>query len=168
MIFEPPFVLDSNVFIEAAKRYYAFDIAPTFWQELVRHARSGRLFSIDRVYDELMKGGDELARWAKRDFLSYFASTADQEVLEAYGEIINWAYAQAQFTEAAKHDFARADNADAWLVAYAKAKGCVVVTHEQYKPEVKSKIPIPNICRAFGIQYVDTFTMLRQLGVTFR
>ena len=24
-------LLDANVFIEAAKRYYAFDLAPSFW-----------------------------------------------------------------------------------------------------------------------------------------
>lgn len=79
-----------------------------------------------------------------------------------------WAVQQAQFSTQAKADFARADNADAWVVAYAMAKGCVVVTHEQYDPNIKRKIPIPNVCKAFGVPYVDTFEMLRRLGVKFQ
>jgi hypothetical protein len=77
-----------------------------------------------------------------------------------------WAHANDQFTMAAKANFSRADNADAWVVAYARAKGCVVVTHEQFDPNVRRDIPIPNVCQAFGVQNVDTFQMLRDLGVT--
>jgi hypothetical protein len=163
----PPFLLDSNVFIEAAKRYYAFDIAPTFWDQLVHHARNGRLLSIDRVKDELDRQRDKLSCWANDQFHSYFASTGEQEVMKRYVDIISWAYAQSQFTLAAKREFAHADNADAWLVAYATAKGCTVVTHEQHDPNIKRRIPIPNICREFYVPWVDTFTMLRQLGVSF-
>jgi hypothetical protein len=168
MTLPPLFLLDSNVFIEAANRYYAFDIAPAFWQQLLHHAHNGRLLSIDRVKNELARQQDDLSQWANGQFHSYFASTADQEIMRAYADTIQWAYSQAQFTPAAKEEFAQADNADAWLVAYAKAKGCVVVTHEQYDPNIRRRIPIPNVCRAFGVPYVDTFTMLRQLEVSFR
>jgi len=58
-------------------------------------------------------------------------------------------------------------SADGWLVAYAKVKGCVVVTHELPSPDVRRKVPIPNVCRAFNVQFVDTFEMLRTLGVRF-
>jgi hypothetical protein len=90
MNFQPPFVLDTNVFIEGAKRYYAFDIVPSFWEELVKQAGNGRLLSIDRVKAELNKGKDQLARWANRQFHAYFASTAQQAVLGAYADIIAW------------------------------------------------------------------------------
>ena len=164
----PRFVLDTNVFIEAARRYYAFDIAPAFWGELGRQAGTGKLLSIDRVKDELARGNDDLAQWANGQFHPYFASTADRDVLRAYGEIMRWVDQQAQLSQQAKADFARAENADVWVVAYAMAKGCVVVTHEQYNPDIQRKIPIPNVCKAFGVPYVDTFEMLRRLGVTFR
>ena len=74
-----------------------------------------------------------------------------------------WSQGQAQFTTAAKAEFARV--ADGWLVAYALAKVCIVVTHEQFNSEAKARIMIPNACRAFGVQYVDTFQMMRELGV---
>jgi len=162
------FVLDTNVFVEAARRYYAFDIAPLFWEELVRQANARRIISIDRVKYELDLGKDELAKWANGHFQAYFDSTADETVVNAYCEIMVWANQQMQFNDEAKADFAKGDNADPWVVAYAKAKGCVVVTHEQFDNRIRRKIPIPNVCQAFSIPYVDTFEMLRQVGVTFK
>ncbi len=55
------YVLDANVFIEAARRYYAFDLVPRFWESLIHHAAKGRIESIDRVKQELDKGKDEIA-----------------------------------------------------------------------------------------------------------
>jgi len=50
------YVLDANVFIEAARRYYAFDLAPMFWESLVHHAVNGRIQSIDLIKRELERG----------------------------------------------------------------------------------------------------------------
>jgi hypothetical protein len=157
------YVLDANVFIEAARRYYAFDIAPPFWPILIDQARNGQLLSIDRIKGELERGKDELAEWAKINFHEYFASTADDDVTAAYGRIMVWSQGEAQFTHAARAEFASAP--DAWLVAYALAKGCIVVTHEQFNSEAKARIKIPNACREFGVEYVDTFQMMRNLRV---
>ena len=159
------YLLDANVLMEAARRYYAFDIAPGFWQALIQHAQAGTVLSIDRVKREIDKGNDDLKNWANYDFHSWFASTNDLEVIEAYARVMQWANEQTQFIDAAKSEFAGTDNADAWLVAYALAKGCVLITHEQPARDAKARIPLPNVCQAFGIPYVDTFQMLRTLGV---
>jgi predicted nucleic acid-binding protein len=159
------YVLDTNVFIEAARRYYAFDIAPPFWESLVQHAANGRIYSIDRVKQELERGKDELTTWATSQFNDAFASTDEEDVIESYSEVISWVQAQDQFLDAAKANFAAV--ADGWLVAYAKAKGYIVVTHEPPAIDARSKVPIPNVCEALGVSYVDTFAMLRELGVRF-
>lgn len=127
MIGEPIYVLDADVFMTAARRYYAFDIAPAFWQSLIDYASDGRVLSIDRVREDIWRGKDELTEWADSAFSQWFASTADGDVIEAYREIISWAQGQSHFTGGAKAEFA--NGADGWLVAYAKAKGCVVVTN---------------------------------------
>ena len=75
---------------------------------------------------------------------------------------MGWIDAQVQFTGAAKEQFAR--GADGWLIAYAKAMGYVVVTQEQISADVRRRVPIPNVCTEFGIRYVNTFEMLRELG----
>jgi predicted nucleic acid-binding protein len=162
---DPVYLLDTNVFIEAARRYYAFDLAPRFWESLLQHSENGRVLSVDRVRQELERGNDELARWVKGHFRQAFASTDEAGVIQAFGEIMNWVQAQGQFTGAAKAEFA--NNADGWLVAYARVNRCVVVTHEVMAPDARRKVPIPNICHAFGVQNGDTFEMLRTLGVRF-
>ena len=72
---------------------------------------------------------------------------------------------QAQFFDAAKAEFA--DGADGWLIAYARAeKATQLVTQEQFRPDVKRRIPITNVCRQFKLEWIDTFEMLRRLGVS--
>ncbi len=162
---EPPYVLDANVFIEAARRYYAFDLAPRFWESLEHHAANGRVRSIDRVGQELERRKDELARWVDNNCSHAFDSTDEPDVIQSFGEIMTWEQRQNQFFAAAKADFA--SGADGWLVAYAKAKGCFIVTQEVPAPDAKRKVPIPNVCQAFEVPFVNTFEMLRSLGVQF-
>jgi hypothetical protein len=161
----PPCLLDANVFIEACNRYYAFDIVPAFWTKLVELASNVRVLSIDRVKDELQQPV-ALNQWANGSFHSWFVSTNENDVIQAYAAIMQWAQGQTQYSAAAKAEFAGATNADPWLVAYAQVKGLVVVTHETLNTTIKRKIPIPNVCVAFGVQYMDSFAMLRALQVT--
>ena len=53
------------------------------------------------------------------------------------------------------------------MVAYAAANGLIVVTHEQYAPDVSKRVLIPNLCVEFDVTYCNTFEMLRALGVQF-
>lgn len=156
------FVLDANVFIQAAHQYYAFDLVPSFWEGLVWHADEGRVLSIDRVSNELKKGKDELWDWARERFGHAFVSTDEEDVIEVYADIMEWVRRELRFTPAARSSFANA--ADAWLVAYAKARRCVIVTHERPEPNCKTRVKIPDACDAFKVPYANTFDMLRELG----
>ena len=121
--------------------------------------------SIDRVKTELDKGKDDLAEWANTRFHDAFSSTDEEDVIKPFTSIMSWVQTQIQFSDAAKAGFAQV--ADGWLVAYAIARDITVVTHEQPAPDVRARVPIPNVCRAFDVRYIDTFTMLRELGVRF-
>jgi NitT/TauT family transport system permease protein len=123
----PQYVLDTNVFIQAKNDYYAFDICPGFWTALKRHGRVGNVLSIDRVHDELEKGHDGLSTWVKGVEPGFFKQTGDQRVIAEYGALVAWVQKQPQFTAPAKNEFMQTDNADPWVVAYAKVNGCVVV-----------------------------------------
>ena len=39
-------VIDANVLIEAYRRYYAFDLAPNFWGEIVNHVGAEKIVNI--------------------------------------------------------------------------------------------------------------------------
>jgi len=160
------FVLDTNVLVEAHRRYYAFDIAPCFWRVLSELAESGYIVSIDRVKNELMESSQEdaLVKWALSKFDQWFVSTEREEVFEAYRQLIDWSSGDNQYYDYAKAEFASV--ADSWVVAFAKAFNFIVVTQEQYVRDVKRKIPIPNACRAMGVYYMNTFEMLRKLNAS--
>jgi len=98
----PVFVLDANIFIEAARRYYAFDIAEGFWSGLQVSGEEGKIVSIDRVGAEIARGKDQLSRWCEDVFAEYFSSTDDDGVVSRYRDIVIWAQSQAQFTDSAK------------------------------------------------------------------
>lgn len=85
------YVLDSNIFIEAKQRYYAFDVCPGFWDALVWQHGQGKIVSIDRVKTELTGFDDDLKVWALTTMPDgCFFDTDLDIVLEAYGEGIAW------------------------------------------------------------------------------
>jgi hypothetical protein len=161
---EPVYLLDANIFIQAAREYYAFDLVPPYWDALLEQAKIGHVLSIDRVKDELERGNDQLKNWASNQFYPWFKSTNDQDVFSAYSKVMEWSKS-CSFHSAALAEFAR--NADGWLIAYALAKGYFVVTHEIYDRNIKNRVKIPNGCVAFNIPYLNTYKMLRNLKIKF-
>lgn len=163
---KPVYVLDTNILIEAHRRYYAFDLCPGFWDFIVASHQQGHVCSIDRVRTEIEAGKDELAKWID-DTLpeSFFMSTASASVAAQYAGMITWVNGQG-FKPEAKAEFASI--ADGWLVAYARANvNHIVVTHEQPSPDAKKRVLIPNVCLQFKVDYRDTFSMLKQLRASF-
>ena len=160
------YLLDANAFIEAKDRYYAFDLCPGYWSALLAQHEVKRLFSIDRIEAELAEQGDEIKQWIDACVPdTFFKKTEDQAVINKFQEMMNWVYSQPQFTDAAKVEFASV--ADGWVIAYAHVNGLIVVTHELFAPDAKRKVPMPNVCIEFDVEYVDTFSMLRDLGEKF-
>jgi hypothetical protein len=159
------FVIDSNILIQAHRQYYSFAICPGFWESILHHHQCTKVFSIDRVKEEIT-GKDELALWV-RDTApkSFFCSTNEVPIIGNFAEIMQWVESNQQFTDGAKEEFAKV--ADGWLVAYACAKGLTLVTHEEIRPNSKFRVPIPNICRQFGVNHLNTFDMLKHLQTRF-
>jgi len=159
------FALDANIFIEAHRRYYGLDLCPGFWECLRHYAARERLLSIDRVRSELLRGRDALSKWVRDGPTALVVSSAEPAVADAFADVMAWVQGNAQFRREAKAEFAAA--ADGWLAAYAKVHGAIVVTHEQYSPDVKRRVPLGNVCRELSLPTWDTFRMLRELEARF-
>lgn len=158
------YVLDANAFIQAKRRFYGLDFCPGYWQTLIWHQQHGRLSSVDKVQDELLRGGDDLAEWVEQQFgATAFADTTTPIVAGVYSQMLAWVMAQPQFLDSAKAEFQQV--ADGWIVAFAKASECVIVTLEEYDPVIRKKVPMPNVCRAFDVETITPFEMLRRLDV---
>lgn len=151
--------------MQAARKYYSFDFAKPFWDALVNFAHQGRIVSIDKVYNEIMRGNDKLKDWADSDFKEFFHPTHNIiPVVEHYASLVYWVEAEIQFKPLAVKSFLEDENADAWVIAYAKLHKLTLVTSENNS---KGEIPIPTVCNEFNIRCIDTFVMLKELNFSF-
>ena len=156
------YLLDSDVLIQAKNRHYGFDFCPAFWDWLVAANGGGRVFSIEKVGDELLAGNDKLAVWAGERGPGFFLKP-DSAMLPALGRLSVWATGQ-RYTQGAVSDFM--GKADYYLVAHALAHGHTVVTNEVPSNSPK-KIKIPEPCIALGVKAVSPFAMLRSERARF-
>jgi Domain of unknown function (DUF4411) len=151
------YLLDANVFIEAKKRWYGFDFCPGFWAWLDSANKQGKVFSIERVADEILAGDDELVGWVRDGRRSMFLKP-DAGVLASLTSLSRWA-TSGIYDASAVDTFLSA--ADSYIVAHAHAQGHVVVTHEQVTTNSRKNVKVPNACVEMGVKYVNTFEMLR-------
>ena len=156
------YMIDSNVFIDAKNRYYGFDLCPGFWTWSISAHEKGTLFSIERVGRELRAGDDELAAWADERGTGFFVPPTSA-ARTALRQVNDWANAQDYNANAVRMF---AGSADSHLVAHARAGAHTVVTLETSARSTR-RIKIPVVCAAFGVECIDTFTMLRRERARF-
>jgi len=157
------YLIDANVFITAHRKLYPFDLAPSFWEQLVEKAAS-RIVIIEEIQKEIRKGQDLLAEWYERECYKFTVlGIPEPEVIAAYRMIINSINANGQYTALAKREFA--SSADSWLCAYGLAFEGTIVTLETYDAGIKNRVKIPNVCRKFEIDYIDLLQFTREIGI---
>lgn len=157
-----PYLLDSDVFIQAKNLHYGLDFCPAFWDWLIRENEKGSVSSIERVLDELEAGGDELTEWARERRDGFFLKP-DQEMVKSLGAVSRWVEEQ-DYSASAKGTFFQV--ADYYLIAYAHSHGFTIVTHEVASDSFK-KIKIPNVGIGMGIKCMTPYEMLRKERARF-
>ena len=156
------YFLDANVFIAAKNLHYGFDFCPAFWDWLVVGNASERVFSVEKVGDEVQAVGDELSEWAAALGNGFFLPP-DASVFPAMAEVSGWATGR-DYEPAAVNTFLQV--ADYYLVAQALAGGHTVVTHEVPSASVR-KIKIPDACIGLRIKCMTPYEMLRRERARF-
>jgi len=156
------YLLDANVFIQAKNLYYGMDFCPAFWDWLIENNNQQKVFSIEKVGDEIDAGNDDLSAWANKLGTNFFLKP-DSLVLSELGKVSTWATTQNYDPVAVSIFF---QVADYYLVAFALAHGHTIVTHEIPSDSIK-KIKIPNVCIGLGIKFVNTYEMLRKERARF-
>lgn len=123
------------------------------------------IVSISKVYNEIKRGKDDLFDWVETNLdPKFFVEVEESNILSHYSSIQNWADKNPNYSPNAKEQFAAYDEADPWLVAYAIEHKLGIVSQEVYVANIKRRIPIPNVCRDFGLRHIDTFALLRESG----
>ena len=156
------YLLDANVFIQAKNLHYGLDFCPAFWEWLIESNLAQKVFSIDKVADEISAGADELTDWMRENADNMFLAT-DSRAVSHFGQVSGWTMGQ-NYEPAAINTFFQV--ADFYLIAHALAGGYVVVTHEVPADSTK-RIKIPNVCIGLGLRFMTPYEMLRREQARF-
>jgi hypothetical protein len=156
------YVLDADVFIRAKNLHYGLDFCPAFWDWLIENHAAGKVFSVEKVGDEVLAVDDELSEWAEARGSDFFLRP-DARAFPALEAVSTWATNQ-RYEPSAVSTFLQV--ADYYLVAQAHAGGHTVVTHEVPAASLR-KIKIPDACIGLGVKCMSPFEMLRRERARF-
>lgn len=156
------YILDANVFIQAKNLHYGLDFCPAFWEWLLENNKAEKVFSIDKVADEISAGEDELTDWMKANSEGLFLKTDPQTAVQ-FPKVSAWATGQ-QYEATAINTFLQV--ADFYLIAHALASSYTVVSHETPANSTK-RIKIPNACIGLDLRFMTPYEMLRREKAKF-
>jgi len=156
------YLLDANVFIQPKNLHYGLDFCPAFWDWIIEQNANGRVFSIDKVADEIEAGKDELSTWVNNNAQGLFRTT-DFQVAAQFGRVSHWVTSQI-YDSSAINTFMQV--ADYYLIAHSLATTYLVVTHEIPSNSTK-RIKIPKVCIGLNIRFMTPYEMLRRERARF-
>src|SRR6476620_8108569 len=136
------YLLDSDTLIRSKNDEYQFATHPGFWEWLEQSNNLDLIGSVQAIRHELAKE-DQLSNWVKMHGNFFVSPNAD--TTKSIRLITKWINENLQFTEAGKPAFFA--SADLTLIAHAHAHECRVITHEKDRPDAKSRIMIPTVCK---------------------
>ena len=164
------FLLYANSFITPYKQYYAFDLIVPYWDEIIKYNNKGRIVVLDMVKNEIMSGKDELSKWLKNiDSLNTIPHKEINTVLK-YQEVIQYVKNSKLYKESAFLEWSREEVADPWIISSAAINNYTIVTLEVSSGSLSDKNPnkrakIPDVAKAFGVDTINLFEMMRRLGI---
>lgn len=165
------YLLDANIFITPFQYYYPFDIAKPYWIFLEESMISGTIVVARKVYDEVMKGTDDLRKWMKGLSINCL-DHRPKNVLNNYKLVLNHIQTETTcYTNKALTEWSQNNTADPWLVAIAMTYGYTMVTLEipnkMLGTNPCNRAKIPDVCAHFNVPCINLFEMLRKLKFTF-
>ncbi len=153
------YCLDSNVLIEAWRKYYNPAFCAQYWEALDELGKRGSLFIPKAVFEEIARAEDDLAVWLTESNISKVE--VDEPVTLIMRDILQ---VFPQLVDSTK----QRSLADPWVIAHALKEGAVLVTKEEKPTAANSKkVKIPHVCEAFDVRWMNDFDMIQALGIRF-
>lgn len=162
------YLIDSNIFITAKNTCYRFTFCSNFWGFLLELFRKGKLYSLKVVRNELLAKDDELKAWIEESidekiFLDQW------DAIEGWIEVTEWARTGGRpFTASALEEFAEENEADAWLIAYAKEFDYKIITNEVLNSQIQRKVLLVDAALNFGVECINLYDFLEKYSENFK
>lgn len=158
--------VDTNIFIDWWERRYPPDIFSSLKACFEALVAEKKIFAPKLVLTEIERvASPELKKWAKTHS-SIFVPPDESIQMEA-GKIID--------TYSIIDPDAQYEEADSFVIALAKSRGFLVVTHEtsvklksrSKRPPYSERVYIPDVCSDLNIPCIELIELMRQEGWTF-
>lgn len=164
------YLFDANALISAARTYYAYDIAPGFWEAL-DDACGGSLIRIPTIVLEEVTSPSDLVEWlSDRNALHSLELLPDADTVSKMEDVATFVTDNYQEHQAEKF----LSGGDPWLVAHALAiEDAHIVTLENAGvPDRHRKTgpylgppKIPFVAKELGASSLRLFDAMRGLGI---
>lgn len=149
--------LDTSVFMDWQARFYPVDVFVSLQTQLEGLIAAGGAQAVELVREELNSVAPPAVQlWAKSQTGLFVPLDAD---LQAAGAAI-----EANYPDLADHRGIH-QSADAWVIAFAMARGWMVVSQETSAAEKKNPRQshyIPDVCRELGVPSISLMGLLRR------
>lgn len=151
--------------------YYAFDIAPSFWEKLADAFKRKQIVLLDKVKDEVLKGDDDLTKWIRaNEEIIDVCDYKTESVIANYQAVLQYIQTCGLYKESALASWVPANIADPWLIAAAKSNNYTIVTLEApsgglSKKTLNKSAKIPDVARALNVKTISLFEMMRRIGI---
>ena len=155
------YLLDANVLIDAGRYYYPIERVPEFWSWLVHIGESSAVKIPIEIYEEIKDGTDDLGIWLKDGATETALLLLQDSDPLLVARVIDEGYAN-DLTDDEVETIGR----DPFLAAYALMDPgeIIVVSTEVSKPtKQRANRHLPDVCRHFQIECINTFEFVRRL-----
>lgn len=163
------YIIDSNSLITPFEKYYPFDFAKSFWQQLKINIEYGNIVILDMVKSEITTKKDELSDWLNALTICDYIDHRNTDIIEVYSQVLESIKNNNCYKDTALNDWSSINSADPWLIATAKVNNYTIVSFETPNKGLNASNPsrrpkIPDIANDFEVEVIDLFTMMRALG----
>lgn len=157
------YCLDTNVLIQAWQKYYSPKYCPDYWSVLNELGIQGKIFLSQMVFEEITRTDDGLSKWLKKSKIPI--RKVDELVTKCLLDI----YSKNPLHKYLVDNIKGRSLADPWVIAHAINEGATVVTKEEKVTAVNStKIKIPNVCDNMGVNWINDFQFIEEMGIVFK
>lgn len=157
------YLLDANVFIRAHEDYYPLDRVPQYWLWLRKVGAEGIIKTPFEIYDEVSNSNGPLADWMKEEESKASLLLDETPVRVTVQQVIEQGYAPDL-----SDDEVEKIGRDPILIghAFGQADRCIVTKEVSRPAKQRANRKIPDVCDAFGIEWMTDFDLYRAVKFT--
>lgn len=156
------YCIDTSALTHIWRDFYPPSIFSSLWGDIEGCISKGEMIAPDAVLEELNKGDDDLRLWARSRTDLFIPH--DEEIQAVVSSILaHPEHVKLIFSKKGGADIY--EDADPFVIAAAKVRGCKVISNESY---LYSPSPytnkIPNVCADLGIEHLSVLEFIREQG----